>query len=191
MKESFEKNHQESILEVSIDEKHYKHLALKLFEDNKDKILNRPTSESIEDVLKEFDSEALNKFWGHGATRGDINERIAAAISLLDNKVMIGSCAPLAGSGYNNAYIDGDFFVISHKDHKLVGRDVKEKQYVKLKETTGKIRTGIKIHPGVFVCNNRFDALVEPLRKLFPDEKILHAGELANYIKEQESEFKE
>lgn len=47
-------------------------------------------------------------------------------------------------------------------------------------------RRGVRINIGALVCNRQVDCLVEPLRKLFPHMKILHAYELADYIRDQE-----
>lgn len=143
----------------------------------------------IEDHIRQFTPEVLNHYWGHGITKGNEIDHLAAAISILANDAMRGSAAPLYHSGYVDAYTDGSFLIISHKGDQLIKRDEnKRPQFVFLGEnkSTGEGAKAIKINPGAFVVNAVFYPLVEELRRMFPDSNILYANQLPAYIREEE-----
>lgn len=143
----------------------------------------------IEDHLRQFTPEVLNHYWGHGVTKGNEIDHLAAAISILANSAIRGSTAPLYNSGYVDAYTDGSFLVISHKGDHLIERDENKKpSFVSLGEnkSTGEEIRAIKINPGAFVVNAAFYPLVEELKRMFPDAHILYANQLPEYIKTEE-----
>lgn len=144
----------------------------------------------IEDHLQQFTPEVLSHYWGHGITRGNEIDHLAAAVSILANKAIKGSTAPLYHSGYVDAYTDGSFLVISHKGDHLVERDQDKKpSFTSLGEnrSTGEEVRAVKINPGAFVVNANFYPLVDELRRMFPEVNVLYANQLPEYIKREES----
>lgn len=179
--EPFQNSKNEQIL---IDDGRYKKLANDLYKDNYDAIERDRDFDrkSIPEFLEQIDIKILDQYQGHGVTRGTYEEQIAAAISLLDSKIMLGYSASLMRS-----YTDGSLLVISLKNHNLIETDENgEDKSVDIKTSDGEIKAGMKIQPGAFVFNDQFDVLVEDFKKLFPNENILHAWEIADYIKMQE-----
>ena len=174
--------------QLSLNEERYNEVAKKLFEEHRNKILAvsnvRPTA--INKALKQFSDEILSHYWGHGVTRGQIEQQIAAAVSILENNVIFGDAAPIK-SGHINAYTDGNFLVISRKGgtNLIKGWDKRMPEFIQTKGNDGRPKKGMRIEPGAFVCNGKVDSLVEPLRKMFPGIKILHAEELGDYIEEE------
>jgi hypothetical protein len=145
----------------------------------------------IENHLKQFSPETLHDYWGHGVTRGNKLDRLTAAISILSDGAMKGDSAPLADSGYVNAYTDGDFLALSHKGKQLMEYDENRRPiFISLGENeyTGREIKAVKINPGAFVVNAWFYPIVEELRSRFPQATILYANELPDYIKKEEAE---
>ena len=148
-------------------------------------------NKEIEKSLEQFPPEVLHKYWGHGVTKGQLVDHLAAAISILANRALRGSWAPLANSGYVDAYTDrSSFVVLSHKNERLEERhpngqpvftSLGQNQY------TGEEIRAVKANFGAFVVNDYFEPLIQELRSRFPDAPILSAGELADYIKAEES----
>jgi len=179
-----------AIESIEIDEGKYQKIAEDLFEQNKDAILTHPDntgSSEIDDVLRTLPNETLQHYWGHGVTRGDIVAQIAAAVSMLENNIFFGSTAPLRGSGYADAYTQGSFFAISHKDENLVlgARDRKPQRV----QVSSSRKVGFRMTAGAFICNGILESLVEPLRNLYPSARILYARELKDYIEEQKQKI--
>jgi len=73
----------------------------------------------IEHFVREVPVEQLQRFWGHGITRGRDIDKLSAAINLLENRAMRGDSAQLK-SVWQSAWTDGPFLVISEKDKSLV-----------------------------------------------------------------------
>lgn len=139
--------------------------------------------------LEQFPPEILHEYWGHGVTRGNKLDRLTAAISILSDGAMKGDIAPLTRSGYADAYIDGDFFAISHKGKQLMEYDQNRRPiFISLGENeyTGKEIKAVKINPGAIVVNAWFYPIVEELRSRFPKATILYANELPEYIMKEE-----
>jgi hypothetical protein len=145
----------------------------------------------IENHLARFSPEVLHEYWGHGVTRGNKLDRLTAAVSILSDGAMKGDSAPLAASGYVNAYTDGDFLAISRQGKQLMeyGED-RRPIFISLGENeyTGREIKAVKINPGALVVNAYFYPIVEELRSRFPQANILYANELPEYIEGEEAE---
>jgi hypothetical protein len=143
----------------------------------------------IDNHLEQFSPEMLHGYWGHGITRGDHIDRLTAAISMLSDNAMRGDTAPLANSGYVDAYTNGDFLAVSHKGERLMelGDDQKPISISLGKNPyTGEDIEAVKIKPGAVVVNAWYYPIVPELRAMFPGANILYANELPEYIKEEE-----
>lgn len=149
----------------------------------------------IQNVLEKIPSETLHNYWGHGITKGQLEDHLAAAISILANKALKGSWAPLAASGYVDAYQKGSFLVISHRNDRPGKDNLAERGpngnpvFVSLGEHqyTGEDIRAAKINMGAFVVNDYFEPLIHELRARFPEAPIISAAELEDYIKAEES----
>ncbi|HEY4474663.1 MAG TPA: hypothetical protein VJC06_01955 [Candidatus Paceibacterota bacterium] len=140
----------------------------------------------IEHFIKQVPEEQLQRFWGHGITRGRNVDQLSSALNLLENKVMIGDSAQLK-SVFQSAWTDGPFLVISEKDKSLViGGTFEEcgKNLVKIgiHRYTGEDIRAIKINIGAFVVDAKFYPLVKDLRKRFPNVNIIYARDLPTYL---------
>lgn len=181
--------------QITIDHEKLRKIAERLFDEHEEEILaagpsyGMNTHTKIEEVLRQFSPEVLKKYWGHGVTKGDLKKQLAAALSIIENRVMQGSTAPIVESGYANAYTNGSFFIISRKDGSSIIKGMKERmpERVKFKDAFGNEAMGLRIDPGAFVFNNVFDSAVEQVKEMYPEAKILYAEELADYIREQET----
>lgn len=181
--------------QITIDHEKFRKIAERLFNEHEHEIRSVGPSygmniqTKIEEVLRQFSSDVLQKYWGHGVTKGNLKEQLAAALSIIENHVMQGTAAPIKQSGYADAYTNGSFFVISRKggDSLIKGMEQNIPERVKYRDVHGNDVMSLRIDPGAFAFNNIFDSLVEQVREMYPDVKILHAEELGDYIREQEA----
>lgn len=179
--------------EITLDETRYATIADDLLTKYGSEVrLPRPMSEegSIRMVLRQFSDSILEKYWGHGVDRGDKKTQIAAALSILENRIMFGDASRIRNSGMVDAYTGGSLLVISRKDGPSLIQGLKEGDLQRVRATMsdGEKQVGLRIDPGAFVFNKGFDVLVEPLREMYPDANIIYAAELPNYIQEQEGQ---
>lgn len=179
--------------EIHIDHEKYRTLAHTLYNDHKSDIENQAANRfhntKIDSALRQFPKEILQHYWGHGVTRGSIEMQIASALKIIEHRVMIGDAAPLKNSGYANAYTNGSLLVLSRKGGMSLIKGLEQRMPERVKINTEQEGTavGLRIDPGAFVLNGIFESLIEPLRKMFPEAKIISADELVDYIKDQEN----
>lgn len=185
----------ESVVErekLTLDMTKYNHLSMQLnekyeeqlFRDGEDYIDNKKPEYTIGAFLSKFPHEILEHYSGHGIR--NTADPLAAFISVLDNNLFIGESGPIVpGKVHCSAYTHGGMLILSHKNRSLMQEGTNGVQ-VRIDD---KYWVGTKIDPGVaFIVNLPFDCLVEELKQLFPNKKILHAYELIDYIREEESE---
>jgi len=140
----------------------------------------------IAHFTREVPEEQLQRFWGHGITRGRVLDQLTAAINILENRAMIGDSAQLKSS-WQSTWTDGPFLVISEKDKALVLGNTHEERGRNLltigaNPYTGEDVRAIKINIEALVVNAKFYPLVEDLRKRFPDVNIIYARDLPAYL---------
>ena len=125
----------------------------------------------IKHFLQTIPDSEQERYAGHGITKtsGVIEApeigQLAAFLNILSSGKIRGSWAPLARSGYVDAYKTGPFLILSHIDQNLV---------------QGQLQS-----IGAAVVNAEFYPMVEKLRELFPDINIIRAGELPDYFKKE------
>ena len=181
--------------QIIIDHEKLRKVADRLFDEHEEEILAVGPSygmthdTKIQETLRQFPTDVLKKYWGHGVTKGDLKKQLAAALSIIENRVMQGTTAPIVESVYANAYTNGSFFIISRKEGSSIIKGMKERmpERVKFQDAFGNEAMGLRIDPGAFVFNNVFECVVEQVKEMYPNAKILHAEELADYIREQEA----
>ncbi len=133
---------------------------------------------SIQHFLKKVPENILGHYGAHGVTKGDELDNLAGALNILANHSMKGWYGPLGrGEGGYNAYRTGDFLVVSKFDKSL---GVKEERSGEKKAVLNAI--GLKVDIGVLVVNVHFYPLIEELKKMFPDVKIIKANEIPGYF---------
>lgn len=135
-------------------------------------------------VLRGVSDDVLRRYAGHGVTRDATEGNIAAALSLLENNIIIGDIAPLKTAGHLAAYTSGDFLVISRRGG-FTGPEGRAVEPLVV-NINGRQVHGKKVTVGALVCNLSTDSLVEALRSQFPGSTVLHSSELVDYIQEQE-----
>ena len=144
---------------------------------------------SIVHYLAYLPDEIKEHYYGHGITRGNELEKLAAFISVAKNKLIKGEYSILKSHGYGDVFIHrADFFILSKKDIRL---DVGIKN-----ESTGQDKpefvnidgeySGWKVDAGAFIVDTKFYPLVEELKKICPDANIIKANEIPKYLASQE-----
>jgi hypothetical protein len=133
---------------------------------------------SISHFITGTSEDILKRFVGHGITRKDGVNQLAAALNILANKSIKGECGRLGGSGGYHAYNSGDFIVISKLDFNLpVTVETNGEQETKFNEI------GWLANIGAFVVDTKYYSIVEELKKMFPEVNIIRANELPKYLK--------
>src|SRR3989338_8288747 len=94
--------------QITINHEKFRKMAERLFDEHEEEITSvgptygMNTQTKIEEVLRQFPPDVLKKYWGHGVTKGDLKKQLTAALSIIENRVMQGSTAPITESGYAN-----------------------------------------------------------------------------------------
>lgn len=76
--------------QITIDHEKFRIIAGRLFDEHETEILSVGPSygmkihTKIEEVLRQFPPDVLQKYWGHGVTKGDLKKQLAAALSIAD-----------------------------------------------------------------------------------------------------------
>jgi len=132
---------------------------------------------AIDYFFRKIGDEEMDKFVGHGISRGDCKENLAIFINVIQNNTLKGDYARIRNSGYHNARTQVDFFVISHIDKPLASIDKDGKQK--------RNEIGYIIDAGAYVVNARLYPIVNDLRAMFPDVNIIKANELPDFVKRE------
>jgi hypothetical protein len=175
-------------------------LATKLLEKYKERIQNEQCdNEEMDEVFGEKEAIAkfvnllpediLKKYEGHGITRNSEIEQLAAAINIAQNKTIMGWKGKLKTSQCRS-YTMGSFLILSpynqslNKDksifHKIKGNKIGKGTIIGSNQNGERLAWEANI--GVIVVNTRLYPLVDELRKMFPDIKIIRANELTKHI---------
>jgi hypothetical protein len=178
-------------------------LAKELLEKYKDQLIEKEyenediddvigSNQSIKKFLEKIPDEIKAKYRGHGITKGNETDQLAAMINIAQNKCIVGAEGNLAftGRGISGAYKNGYFLVISKLDKHLLKRKLHlikgpssmfEGNKIQQSDENGE-REASEADIGAIVVNLKFYPLVEELRKLFPDIKIIKANEIVDHI---------
>lgn len=150
--------------------------------------MGEPYPKLFEHYLVSVPEDIQSQYWAHGVTRGRALDQLAATLSILRNKAIVGDTSRLRKSGFQDAWTDGGFLLISKKDNELIpGKTPEERarhRVVLGKKSAYSVDDvlAIKVDIGAIVVNAEFYPLVEELRKRFPETKILYARGLSEYL---------
>jgi len=128
----------------------------------------------IRHFLSAVPPELQEQYFGHGITRGGNVDMLAALLEILYNHSIRGDYARLAGSGFIDAYKFGSALIVSRR-----GEDLGRREGGRLKINSDRtFDTDI----GAVVLNRVFYPLIDELKKMFPNENIIKASEIAEYM---------
>ncbi len=116
--------------------------------------------------------ETLKHYNGHGITRGDEEQTLAALLNILANRTIKGWEGPIGSSGYN-AWAGGDFMIISKPDSSLA---IRENGKTKVNDI------GMEVDIGGVIVANRMRPIIEELRRLYPDIEIVSNEDAPEYL---------
>ncbi len=134
-------------------------------------------------ALQKLRTKDLNRFQGHGITRGSKRDQLAAALAILSEGVMTGDSAELDSEIYQ-PYRNGTFMVISKRDKDFLRMNGDEFEVVDVQFKNGNTASAVAIEPGALICNDEMLGMVDDLRELFPDIPILRPSDLVNYLQD-------
>jgi hypothetical protein len=145
-----------------------------------------PPLQGIAEELKELPEDILKDYYGHGVTRGSVENQISSILSLIENETIIGDIGELGRSAYISAYNTGGFLVILDPDDYLAWRKKSSEERgdsrVQVVDGNGTAKFALKFKPLAVVCNSHLDSLVEPLKQMFPSTTVISAREVKNFI---------
>ena len=138
---------------------------------------------SIEHFLEGKPRELLSHYYGHGVTKGSVQDRVAALLCIAANKSIKGDAAPLVRGDkvYISAYTNAEILVLSPKDVSIQprvkkdGRDMSEPIFYSDRSWKANI--------GAIVVDVHYYPLVGEIQKMFPNVNIIKANQLEDYIK--------
>ncbi|MCB9813553.1 MAG: hypothetical protein H6772_04065 [Pseudomonadales bacterium] len=114
------------------------------------------------DIIKEIESGLLEKYVGHGISRGTPQEQYLSLISILQTGRIIGNWATLLPDSYEGAYSHGSFLLLSYYGKNLVVAE--------------------KLHLNVVIVNGYFESQISELEGMFPEVTFIHAKDFNNWI---------
>jgi hypothetical protein len=176
---------------VLIDSERYNRTAHELYLKHSDSIYDTkntfPPVYELRDKLKKLSPELLATFWGHGITRGTVEQQIAAVLSVIENSAISGDIGRLAGSGYIDAYTHGCFLVILDpiviaEYFAKTSAQRRRDTIVELVNQDGSIKRAMLLKPLAIVTNTHTDSLVPDLKKLYPNCTILTSDEVVDFL---------
>lgn len=144
---------------------------------------------SNDTALHRLPNEIKKQYWGHGILRKNDEANLGAAISIIQNSAIIGSVGPMSG-GMPNCYTEAELFFISHKGSQMFvpGADGRpERVSFGKRHPSNEDVVGIKVVFGALIVSGRFAPVVDDLRKMYPDVKILRPEEIDGYIQSEEA----
>lgn len=173
-----------------VDTDRYATTAHELYSIHSDAIYESKTAfppvYELRDKLKKLSPELLATFWGHGITRGTVEQQIAAVLSVIENSAISGDIGRLAKSGHIDAYTHGCFLVIFDP---IVMREFEAKSsaqrrdsIVELVNQDQSIKRAMLLKPLAVVTNTHIDSLVPDLKKLYPNFTILTSDEVVGFL---------
>ena len=175
---------------VLIDSERYDRTAHELYLKHSDSIYDTkntfPPVYELRDKLKKLSRERLGTFWGHGISRGTVEQQIAAALSVIENSAISGDIGRLAESGHIDAYTHGCFLIILDPivtaEYFTKTAAQRRDSIVELVNQDGSIKRAMLLKPLAVVTNAHIDSLVPDLKKLYPNCTILTSGEVVGFL---------
>lgn len=123
--------------------------------------------------LLDVPDEELENYWGHGITKGEKLDHLAAIIDIAMNNRVNGWTGRLNG-GQFGAYTNGSFLVLSPPGQQLMREN--DGQPVLLEDGSWEANIGM------IVINDFFYPLADELQSRFPGVKFIKARDLVDYF---------
>lgn len=155
--------------------------ALDLLEAHKSE-LYASHDEDLMDYIAEIPDEVRKKYWGHGITRGNTEDRLISLICALETESVAGYEGNL-GAGSYSAWVGGPAMIISKPDKELMIKKDNKLIEREIKINDGNIIKASKVDIGLVVLNDQFYSLWDDLKKMYPHIKIIKANQLPDELK--------
>jgi hypothetical protein len=131
--------------------------------------------DSIQHFLDSISSEDRGHYSGHGIIRGDVIDRLAAALSIMANKSISGDAGPISRRGQLCAFTRGvDFLIISKFNQSLIKKEGEDIVF----DDQGNWKAEI----GAVVVNTHFYPMIDEFKKMYPDVNIIKANQLPDFF---------
>ena len=137
---------------------------------------------SLDHYIQKTPKEILSHYQGHGVTKGGYRDRVAALLSVAQNKSIKGDAALLVGGPgvYIPAYTDTEILVLSTKDSNMQIR--KQKENGMSEPVFNSDRSWKAENIGAIVIDVHYYPLFEEFKKMFPTMNFIKASELSKYF---------
>lgn len=140
-----------------------------------------PWQNGMQYFMSQIKPEVLERFFGHGITRGNEINKVAALFAILNDGVIKGDSGLLANSGHVNAFV-APFMILSHVDKPLMDREYYKTHQSELQSIQ---YTGWKAKIGAIVIDIKYYPLIEELKKRKPEYNIIRSEDLPAYFQSQ------
>ena len=125
--------------------------------------------------------EVLERFFGHGITRGNEIDRVAALHSIINNSMIKGDAGLLANSGHVNAFI-APIMIISYVDQPLMSKNFYEANPQEIQRIP---YIGWKANIGAIVLDVKYYPLINEFKKIAPKYNFIKSEDLPAYFQSQ------
>ncbi|HNY04743.1 MAG TPA: hypothetical protein PKI92_03235 [Candidatus Woesebacteria bacterium] len=142
-------------------------------------------NEAIDRFLEEVPDEIKTRFWAHGVTRGDGIGNLATVMNIIETGQIAGYSGIIGNGGFG-AWTGGDALIVSKIDQSLFKED-SEGEYIRheIIGNHGQITVMCEADIGAVILNNRLYPLVDELKTMYPDVKIISADEMKSFFEEE------
>jgi hypothetical protein len=143
--------------------------------------------QAINHFLGEIPPETINRYSGHGITKGTIEDRLTALMTIAEKKLIAGWEAHFSyDRGQPSAYTEGSALVVSKIDSTLM-KKVDGKPVIHQMDDGGRKIRAHEVEIGTIILNSEFYPLIDELKVMYPDETIIKANEASAYINNDSS----
>jgi hypothetical protein len=143
-----------------------------------------PTSDDISAEWYKVPGKIRSRYWGHGITKGDDSQQLAAVMTIAETGYISGTTASFE-SGWINPYTSGGALVLSRIDSELIAP---EHEMVILNDGSGKTKDALKANIGAIVLNASLSHFYEELKSKYPNVVFIQANEINKQV---ESDIRE
>ncbi|MCC6639455.1 hypothetical protein IT409_02770 [Candidatus Falkowbacteria bacterium] len=140
-----------------------------------------PWQNGMMHFMSQIRPEVLERFFGHGITRGNEVARIAALMAILNDHVIKGDSGRLMNSGHVDAFV-APIMILSKVDRPLMDKEYYKKHQSELAYVQV---NGWKPDIGAIVLDVKYYPLAEELKKRKPEFNIIKSEELPAYFQSQ------
>lgn len=160
---------------------------------------------AIDVFLYQVPAEIRNRYWGHGITRGSLEDQLTALMVIAEKGLIIGWQGRIAhgkNETYMLAYTHGSSLILSkidksllkqgkHPDRFSFGKDgvvMEDESMYHEVELKGEQKTATEADVNVIILNSELYSFYEELKAMYPKVKFIKANQIPDFFMSMENE---